>query len=347
MTKIFAVLSGEHPTLPLSEIKAVLEAENIDFKILEVQPCLVRFEASMDALEKIGLRAAYCRICGIELFECNVSREEVLKFASEINYEKFANPGETFAVRVKRICGAEKLSESLELERKLGEAIWTKVKGLKVNLKSPKKLFVGLITKNRRFIFGLSRSGFIRRNFSARTPSKKPFFHPSSLTPKLARCMVNLSRVSIGKLLYDPFCGTGTILIEAGLMGFKAVGSDIQRKMVVGARVNLKHYHVDSAGVLIADALNPPVKKVNAIATDPPYGRVATTAGRAVNQLLEGFLEASREILLPNSHICSASPLKADLPSIGEKLGFKILEEHQVYVHKSLTRRIVIFRFGG
>ncbi len=342
MARLFAVLSGEHETLPLSEVKAILKAEKVGFKFLDFQPCLLRFEASIEALEKIFQRAAYCRICGIELFECDASAEEILRFGGEIAYEELVRPGETFAVRIRRICGAEKLPESLELERRLGGIIWQRVEGLKVDLKSPEKLFVGLITKGGRFIFGLSWRGFIERKFSERAPSKKPFFHPSSLKPKLARCMVNLSRVSAGKLLYDPFCGTGTILIEASLMGFEAVGGDLQRRMAKGAKINLKHYNAELADVLVADALSPPLREIGAIATDPPYKRSATTFGKPLTELFEGFLSAAAGILRRDGFICMASPM--EISALAEDLGFKVVEEHRLYVHKSLTRHILVLK---
>ncbi len=64
------------------------------------------------------------------------------------------------------------------------------------------------------------------------------------LPPKLARILVNLG---IGSLqdqpsnltLYDPFCGTGTVLIEALLRGCQVVGSDIDEDAVAGTLQNL------------------------------------------------------------------------------------------------------------
>ncbi len=57
------------------------------------------------------------------------------------------------------------------------------------------------------------------------------------LPPKLAQIMINLANPS-GKV-YDPFCGTGTVLIEAGLMGFDLKGSDIQSVNIEGSKKNL------------------------------------------------------------------------------------------------------------
>ena len=61
------------------------------------------------------------------------------------------------------------------------------------------------------------------------------------LPPKLARLMINLSGVSSeGNIILDPFCGSGTILMEAQLMGFtRLIGSDISEKAVNDTAVNL------------------------------------------------------------------------------------------------------------
>ncbi|PIY96191.1 MAG: hypothetical protein COY66_04760 [Candidatus Kerfeldbacteria bacterium CG_4_10_14_0_8_um_filter_42_10] len=61
------------------------------------------------------------------------------------------------------------------------------------------------------------------------------------LPPKLARIMVNLSQARADDVLLDPFCGSGTILQEALLLGVKKViGSDISQKAVQDTRSNLE-----------------------------------------------------------------------------------------------------------
>jgi tRNA (guanine10-N2)-dimethyltransferase len=55
------------------------------------------------------------------------------------------------------------------------------------------------------------------------------------LPPKLAQIMVNTTR---GKLVADPFCGTGVVLQEARLLGRRAVGSDLSEEMVAATREN-------------------------------------------------------------------------------------------------------------
>ncbi|MBU1019488.1 hypothetical protein KJ764_05985 [Patescibacteria group bacterium] len=58
------------------------------------------------------------------------------------------------------------------------------------------------------------------------------------LPPKLAQIMINLAQPE--ELVYDPFCGSGTILQEALLMGFQAKGSDLSEKAISDSQKNLK-----------------------------------------------------------------------------------------------------------
>lgn len=67
------------------------------------------------------------------------------------------------------------------------------------------------------------------------------------LPPKLSQIMINLN--GLHKIddpenlsnftIYDPFCGVGTVLSEAYLMGYNVIGSDINPEVVTKARKNL------------------------------------------------------------------------------------------------------------
>ncbi|MGE3279357.1 MAG: TRM11 family methyltransferase [Candidatus Altimarinota bacterium] len=60
------------------------------------------------------------------------------------------------------------------------------------------------------------------------------------LPPKLAQMMVNFAKPQSGTTIYDPFCGLGTILLEATLMGFPVAGSDINGRMVEASKENME-----------------------------------------------------------------------------------------------------------
>ena len=58
------------------------------------------------------------------------------------------------------------------------------------------------------------------------------------LPPKLARMMVNFTALRDG-VIWDPFCGSGTILMEAGILGFNLLGSDISDLAVDATTKNI------------------------------------------------------------------------------------------------------------
>ncbi len=80
------------------------------------------------------------------------------------------------------------------------------------------------------------------KSWSARDYGR-PASDPKSgmLPPKLARLMINLTGVELSdKTLLDPFCGSGTVLMEAALLGVKKIiASDISEKAVEDTAQNL------------------------------------------------------------------------------------------------------------
>lgn len=60
------------------------------------------------------------------------------------------------------------------------------------------------------------------------------------LPPKLAQIMLNLSGANLDHTILDPFCGSGTILTEAMLMGYqKVIGADISNKAIQDTKTNI------------------------------------------------------------------------------------------------------------
>jgi len=342
VAKLFFLLSGEHPTLPFSELKSILEAEGHKYRILERLTQVLRVGANVDSVESVKSRSAMTRVCCLELFSCDAVLAEILENMRSASLEGFIEQGESFAARVRRIKGATPHLIGIELERKLGKLVLNKVKESKVNLTAPQKVFFGILTDNR-FFFGLKIAEISPKPFVERRLRKRPFFHPTAMPAKLARCMVNLARPKVGDLVVDPFCGTASILVEASLIGCRVVGFDVQSRMVRGGLQNLLHYGVKPQGIAVADARHLPVAKVDCVVTDPPYGRSATTLGWSTRRIVEDFLSAVEDMLPRGNRICMASPKSVEIGKIGEELGFKHVESHFIYVHRSLTREIAIF----
>lgn len=69
----------------------------------------------------------------------------------------------------------------------------------------------------------------------------RPHQDPRVTTPpRVARLLVNLAGGGPGVRLLDPFCGLGTILMEALLLGAEVYGLDRDPAMVAGARENIR-----------------------------------------------------------------------------------------------------------
>lgn len=157
--------------------------------------------------------------------------------------------------------------------------------------------------------------------------------------PRVARALVNISKPD-GYLL-DPFCGTGGILVEAGLIGIRVIGGDMQRKLLLGAKMNLDYYNTDYY-LMYEDACRLALRdeSVGAVVTDPPYGRSAAVKAESIEHLLSGSLKEIHRVLKKGKRAVFVS--ERQIEDLAEETGFKIIESHIQRVHKSLTRRILV-----
>lgn len=133
-------------------------------------------------------------------------------------------------------------------------------------------------------------------------------------------------------------------MIEAGLIGCKVIGCDVKLSMVKGALKNLLHFGIEPEGLVQADARDIPFALAHSIATDPPYGTAATTLKTPVGGLLEAFFPEASRVLESRRYACLAAPKWARAGEIAEEHGFKLVEKHEVYVHRRLTREIIVLR---
>jgi len=342
VAKLFFLLSGEHETLPVSELRAILASEGYASKTLQKLDQAFRLEAELKCVEAIRHRAALTRICGLELFSCKAETSKIVKAMRSTSLNEFLREKESFAVRIKRVKNYSSEIDGMTLERKLGKLILSNTAKTNVNLKNPNKTFIGILTQGK-LIFGVKLAEVPSKPFVERRPRKKPFFHPSAMQAKLSRCMVNLAQPEVGELVFDPFCGTGSILIEAALIGCRVLGLDVQRRMTKGSIKNFDYFNIKPEGIIVSDARNPPITKVDCAATDPPYGRSATTLKLTTKQIVEEVLVSVQAMLNEGRRICIAAPKTVNIGRIGVTLGYRHLESHFAYVHRSLTREIAVF----
>jgi tRNA (guanine10-N2)-dimethyltransferase len=249
---------------------------------------------------------------------------------------------QTFVVRIKHVGTHSAEIDGMKLEQKLGEVILYKNPNTRVKLRNSEKTFLGVLTSGK-LVFGLKLAEIPATPFVERRPRKKPFFHPSAMPAKLGRCMINLAKPREGELVFDPFSGTGGILIEAAFIGCRILGSDIKRRMVRGTIKNLTHFKIDAEGIMLADARKPPIRKTDCMVFDPPYGRSSTTMKSTTEQIVTEVLPAVHPLLERGKRICIATPKTLNIQRIAEQSGYRHVESHFVYIHRTLTREIAVF----
>jgi len=175
------------------------------------------------------------------------------------------------------------------------------------------------------------------RGYSARAPTDKPFFQPGSMDPLDARAVANLAGAASGVTLFDPMCGTGGILVEAGLRGATVIGADAQPRMVAGARTNLEHYLDVAPALFLADAGRLPLgdRAVDAIVFDTPYGRQSKIAGRSAEDLVAAALQEAHRVA-DRGVVIGDRPLEAPATDAG----WTVSAIYERPVHRSLTRYV-------
>jgi len=341
LEKYYTILSGEHETLPLAEFKSIMEAEGVEYQLLSIYPQVLTF-TSNNFNFKVLQRAAMVKEAGILItdFECE-NLEDIIKASMSIEWNQLLK-GRTFLVRFKRIRGSLRNISRSDAEREVGRVIYENTR-CRVNVKSPDVLVRGILVEHR-VLLGIKCLTISSKDFQLRRPRARVYFHPTALNPKLSRLFVNLSRVKKGDLMLDPFCGTGGILIEAAMIGVNCLGSDVDRDMVKGALLNLRHFSLEPLGVVRADVTLPPWVRVDAIATDPPYGRASSAKGRPLRKLIFDFLLAHYSIVKPKRYIVFALPHDINVDDVIPRELYELVEVHRMRVHKSLTRYIVVVR---
>lgn len=152
------------------------------------------------------------------------------------------------------------------------------------------------------------------------------------LPPKLARMLVNIALGAEKQtgLLLDPFCGSGTVLMEAMELDCAVLGSDTDSEAVGGAQRNLRWFgeQLESApnwDVLLADATKvKPEQPVQYLVTEPYLGKPNPQKDQIKNiftglyKMYLGAFKHWRTILAPGASLVVIFPRAR-----GEQLGMK------------------------
>src|SRR3990167_5922456 len=148
--------------------------------------------------------------------------------------------------------------------------------------------------------------------------------HSGMLPPKLAQIMINLSGATKASVILDPFCGSGTIITEALLMGYgHIIGADISTKAISDTKTNIAWIEqnfksrpvnlklLNSDATQISKHLAP--NSVDAIITEPYLGPQRGLFNlekiiRELERLYSKSLVEFKKILKPNGKIIMIWP---------------------------------------
>ncbi|MEX0895977.1 MAG: hypothetical protein WDZ94_03490 [Patescibacteria group bacterium] len=196
------------------------------------------------------------------------------------------------------------------------------------------------------------------------------------LPPKVARMLVN---IAIGSdqaqgVLLDPFCGSGTILMEAMELGCSVVASDTDTDAVLGTQRNLKWFAQEAGintewSVQQADATKiDPQQPIHYLVTEPYLGKPKPQKDQVKNiftglhKMYLGAFKHWSKILQPGAQIVIIFPrarasqlgLKEDvtLHKLIDKLdslGYTTLSEPVIYQRPqaSIAREVYHLEFRG
>ena len=188
------------------------------------------------------------------------------------------------------------------------------------------------------------------RDFGARAPTDKPFFQPGSMDPLLARAVANIAGARPGSTVLDPMCGTGGVLVEAGLVGADVIGTDAQAKMVDGACQNLQHFlesdEPSPTGVARGswhvgrgDGTRLPLvdDAVDGVVFDAPYGRQSKIETHRLEDLVSGALAEAHRVA-PRAVVVADRSWASE----ARAAGWELEAAFERRVHRSLTRYVLV-----
>ena len=255
----------------------------------------------------------------------------------------------TVAVRARDVRGLTGV-DTPTVERELGGVLTDR--GYAVDLETPDNELRVL------FSDGCCAVGWLEaesvRDFHTRAPTDKPFFQPGSMDPLLARAIANVAGARPGARIVDPMCGTGGVLVEAGLVGADVLGTDAQWKMTNGASRNLRHYLAEHPpadpvaapgefAVVRGDATRLGLRddSADAVVFDAPYGRQSKIANRSLDALVADALAEARRVAPRAVVVGDRSWAEA-----AEAAGWTVDATFTRRVHGSLDRHVLVLVAG-
>lgn len=170
---------------------------------------------------------------------------------------------------------------------------------------------------------------------------KRSYLGPTSMDSELSLIMTNLAQIRKGSIAFDPFVGTGSILLTAALRGAYAFGTDIDLRVLRGRSQdeniasNFKQYGlpppelVRSDNALYDRQYRNHLPLFDAIVTDPPYGiRAGARRTGSRKESVKPILDEHRHDHVAQTRPYVVSDVMADLLNVAAltlKMGGRVV----------------------
>lgn len=270
----YLFILGRNAELSIAEIKAYLKRkENIILESsLKGNGFLVEVEETLDAgsIEELGgtisIGIVICEIKEIE------RKEIYMGESNKFNYVlwNFSDKTDDVSDYLKKRFRKEKLKS---IEKKLTGRMSLQ-KGGKAEIVSSN------LIDEEYFVYENYFGKIIQKTDSKKIEErdmKKPVRRESlSISPRLAKIMINLSEIKENEKLADAFCGIGVILIEALNQNIKVIGIDKDRDAIEDARKNIEWFGFlkENYKLINNDSSRVGISSVGALVSEPDFGEI-------------------------------------------------------------------------
>ncbi|XP_021248746.1 tRNA (guanine(10)-N2)-methyltransferase homolog isoform X1 [Numida meleagris] len=332
----------------------LLAQEHLEFRLPEITSLLSLYGGQFSSQQEVRVNSPFWilnipseemarglmkrTVCAKSIFELwGHGRSEGELYASLKNYPMdkmlpYLQPDSTYKVHIhtynKTLTQAQKIKKIDALE-------FLPFNG-RVNLKNPEHIFwiledYGMDPNNVPeepfdLYFGRWIADGQRELIESYSIKKRHFIGNTSMDACLSFIMANHGRVKPNDIVYDPFVGTGGLLISSAHFGAYVCGTDIDYNTIHGLgkasrknqkwrgpdeniRANLRQYGLEKyyLDALVSDSSRPIWRKgtlFDAIVTDPPYGiREATRrTGSQKEPVKSSERSAENHIIISSSY---------------------------------------------
>lgn len=341
----YLFILGRNPKLSVKEIESFVKrfGNKILNSDLRENGFFVEFEKPLEknAVDFLGGVISIGEvICSIE----NLDKNEIY-FGSKNNFSyaiwNFSSKYDEVSNYLKKRFRCEKLKAS---EKKLNDISELQNGGRVQGLKSR-------TIEEEYFVFGNFFGGVVQKcdyEKIEKRDMEKPVRRQSlSISPRLAKIMINLSEVKEDEILLDAFCGIGVVLQEALLQGIKIIGIDKDKKAIDGARTNLKWFKFEKNDyeLINGNSSKVEIRKVQGMASEPDFGETlkkiptkekAEAMIRKFESLMIDVLNNVKKYI--DGRIVFTCPLirigkkriSCDFSKLEEKIGLRLVEDFPI-----------------